>query len=179
MGLRVGQIVPVVMGDGNPDYTIGFGNDFRWKALSAYVLIDRQQGGMLAAGTWRHYDLGGNSRDYDEVTASGEKLGAQRVRVYRNVTRTYYQDASFTKIREVTLGARIPRSWLSKVRSFNGVTDAQISVSGRNLYWWTPYRGGDPEFSNFGAGNDNLQRNRELAAYPASRNFWVNLNLGF
>jgi hypothetical protein len=179
VGLRVGQVVPVVMGDGNPDYTVGFGNDFRWKALSAYVLIDRQQGGMLAAGTWRHYDLGGNSRDFDVKTKSGERLGDQRVRVYRNVTRTYYQDASFTKIREVTLGAKIPRSWLGKVRGVQGVTDAQISVSGRNLYWWTPYRGGDPEFTNFGAGNDNLQRNRELAAYPASRSFWVNLNLGF
>ena len=179
LGLKVGQVVPVVMGDGNPDYTLGFGNDFKWKALSAYVLIDRQQGGMLAAGTWRHYDLGGNSRDYDVITPSGERLGDQRVRVYRNVTRTYYQDASFTKIREVTLGARIPKSWLTKVRGMNGVSNAELSVSGRNLYWWTPYRGGDPEFSNFGAGNDNLQRNRELAAYPASRSFWVNLNLGF
>ena len=179
VGLKVGQVVPVVMGDGNPDYTLGFGNDFKWKALSAYILIDRQQGGMLAAGTWRHYDLGGNSRDYDVMTPSGERLGDQRVRVYRNVTRTYYQDASFTKIREVTLGARIPKSWLAKVRGMNGVSNAELSVSGRNLYWWTPYRGGDPEFSNFGAGNDNLQRNRELAAYPASRSFWVNLNLGF
>jgi TonB-linked SusC/RagA family outer membrane protein len=179
LGLKVGQVVPVVMGDGNPDYTLGFGNDFKWKALSAYVLIDRQQGGMLAAGTWRHYDLGGNSRDYDVITPSGERLGDQRVRVYRNVTRTYYQDASFTKIREVTLGARIPKSWLTKVRGMNGVSNAELSVSGRNLSWWTPYRGGDPEFSNFGAGNDNLQRNRELAAYPASRSFWVNLNLGF
>jgi TonB-linked SusC/RagA family outer membrane protein len=179
VGLKVGQVVPVVMGDGNPDYTVGFGNDFKWKALSAYILIDRQQGGRLAAGTWRHYDLGGNSRDYDVKTKSGERLGDQRVRVYRNVTRTYYQDASFTKIREVTLGARIPKSWLGRVRGLQAVTDAQLSVSGRNLYWWTPYRGGDPEFTNFGAGNDNLQRNRELAAYPASRNFWVNLNLGF
>jgi TonB-linked SusC/RagA family outer membrane protein len=179
VGLKVGQVVPVVMGDGNPDYTVGFGNDFKWKALSAYILIDRQQGGMLAAGTWRHYDLGGNSRDYDAKTKSGERLGDQRVRVYRNVTRTYYQDASFTKIREVTLGAKIPRSWLDKVRGLQGVTDAQLSVSGRNLFWWTPYRGGDPEFTTFRAGNDNLQRNRELAAYPASRNFWVNLNLGF
>jgi TonB-linked SusC/RagA family outer membrane protein len=180
VGLKVGQVVPVLMGDGNPDYTVGIGNDFKWRAISAYVLIDRQQGGMLAAGTWRHYDLGGNSRDYDNPTTNGtERLGEQRVRVYRNVTRVYYQDASFTKIREVTLGAKIPRSWLAKMRPMNGVSDAQISVSGRNLYWWTPYRGGDPEFSNFGAGNDNLQRNRELAAYPASRSFWVNLNLGF
>jgi len=180
VGLKIGAVVPVVMGDGNPDYTIGFGNDFKWKALSAYVLIDRQQGGMLAAGTWRHYDLGGNSRDYDAPTKNGnERLGDQRVRVYRNVTRTYYQDASFTKLREVTVGAQVPKAWLSKVRGFNGVTNAQVSVSGRNLFWWTPYRGGDPEFSNFGAGNDNLQRNRELAAYPANRSFWVNLNLGF
>jgi len=134
---------------------------------------------MLAAGTWRHYDLGGNSRDYDVITPSGERLGDQRVRVYRNVTRVYYQDASFTKLREVTLGARIPRSWLSRVRGMNGVTGAEFTLSGRNLFWWTPYRGGDPEFSNFGAGNDNLQRNRELAAYPASRSFWLNLNLGF
>ena len=96
-----------------------------------------------------------------------------------DVTRTYYQDASFTKLREVTVGAQVPKAWLSKVRGFNGVTNAQVSVSGRNLFWWTPYRGGDPEFSNFGAGNDNLQRNRELAAYPANRSFWVNLNLGF
>jgi TonB-dependent starch-binding outer membrane protein SusC len=171
--------VPVVMGDGNPDYTVGFSNDFKWRAFSAYVLIDRQQGGMVAAGTWRHYDLGGNSRDFDVKTPSGERLGDQRVRVYRNVTRTYYQDASFTKIREVTLGARVPKSWLARMRPLQNVTDAQLSVSGRNLYWWTPYRGGDPEFSNFGAGNDNLQRNRELGAYPASRSFWVNLNLGF
>jgi len=146
VGLKVGQVVPVVMGDGNPDYTIGFGNDFRWKALSASILIDRQQGGMLAAGTWRHYDLGGNSRDYDVITPSGERLGDQRVRVYRNVTRVYYQDASFTKLREVTLGARIPRSWLSRVRGMNGVTGAEFTLSGRNLFWWTPYRGGDPEF---------------------------------
>jgi TonB-linked SusC/RagA family outer membrane protein len=179
VGLRVGQVVPVVMGDGNPDYTVGIGNDFKWRALSAYILIDRQQGGMLAAGTWRHYDLGGNSRDFDVKTKSGERLGDQRVRVYRNVTRTYYQDASFTKIREITLGARVPRSWLARMRGLQGVNEAQLSVSGRNLYWWTPYRGGDPEFSNFGAGNDNLQRNRELAAYPASRHFWVNLQLGF
>jgi len=179
VGLKVGQVVPVVMGDGNPDYTVGFSNDFKWRAFSAYVLIDRQQGGMVAAGTWRHYDLGGNSRDFDVKTPSGERLGDQRVRVYRNVTRTYYQDASFTKIREVTLGARVPKSWLARMRPLQGITDAQLSVSGRNLYWWTPYRGGDPEFSNFGAGNDNLQRNRELGAYPASRSFWVNLNLGF
>ena len=71
--LQVGQVVPVVMGDGNPDYTVGFGNDFKWRAISAYVLIDRQQGGMVAAGTWRHYYLGGNSLLAAAVTPASRK----------------------------------------------------------------------------------------------------------
>jgi hypothetical protein len=177
VGLLVGQVVPVLMGDGSPDYTMGLANEVRWKALSVYALLDRQKGGMVAAGTWRHYDLGGNSRDFDVMTPSGERLGDQRVRAYRNVTRIYYQDASYWKLREVTLGVNIPPSLMRRL--FSGARDVQLTMSGRNLLWWTDYRGGDPDYSNFGAGNDNLQRNRELAAYPSSRSFWLNVNVGF
>src|SRR3712207_8905020 len=52
---------PVVMGDGNPDYTMGLSNEVRWKGFSLFGNVDRQKGGMLAAGTWRHFDLGQNS----------------------------------------------------------------------------------------------------------------------
>jgi hypothetical protein len=49
------------------------------------------------------------------------------------------------------------------------------------LKWWTNFRGGDPEAANFGAGNvpDAVQRNRELAAYPASKSYWLNLSVDF
>ena len=61
------------------------------------------------------------------------------------------------------------------------VNNAKLSVSGRNLIWWTDFRGGDPEAQNFGAGNvpDAVQRNRELAAYPASKSYWLNLSVDF
>ena len=58
---------------------------------------------------------------------------------------------------------------------------ARLSLSGRNLKWWTNFRGGDPEAQNFGAGGvpDAIQRNRELAAYPASKSYWLTLNVDF
>ena len=173
------RVVPVVMGDGNPKWNGGWANELRWRGVSLYALLDRQQGGMLANGTWRHYDLGQNSRDYDELTATGQKLGEVRRTTYLQVTRIYYQDASYTKLREVTVGYDLPPALARRV--WSRASAARLQLSGRNLYWWTDFRGGDPEAENFGAANvpGSIQRNRELAAYPASRSFWLNLNLEF
>jgi hypothetical protein len=151
----------------------------RYKRLSLYALVDRQQGGMLANGTWRHYDLGQNSRDYDDVDALGRKVGEVRRTSYLQVTRIYYQDASYTKLREVTLTWELPQAWMTRV--WSGAGGARLALSGRNLYWWTAFRGGDPEAQNFGGGGapDAVQRNRELAAYPASRSYWLNFSVDF
>ena len=172
-------VVPVLMGDGNPLWSAGLSNEVRFKSLSLYALLDQQKGGMLANGTWRHYDLGQNSRDYEELDALGRKLGEVRRTNYLQVTRIFYQDASYVKLREVTLTWDIPQKWVAK--TWAGASGAKLSLSGRNLYWWTKFRGGDPEAQNFGAGGvpDAIQRNRELAAYPASRSYWLNFSLDF
>ncbi|MFO0095679.1 MAG: hypothetical protein ACK54K_15395, partial [Gemmatimonadaceae bacterium] len=172
-------VVPVVMGDGNPLWTAGWGNEVRFKSLSLYALLDQQKGGMLANGTWRHYDLGQNSRDYDEVDEFGRKVGDVRRTSSLQVTRIYYQNTSYVKLREVTLTWELPQKWATAV--WTGASGAKLSLSGRNLYWWTKFRGGDPEAQNFGGGGapDAVQRNRELAAYPASRSYWLNFSVDF
>lgn len=172
-------VVPVVMGDGNPLWNAGLSNEVRWKRLTFYALIDRQLGGMLANGTWRHYDLGQNSSDYEQLDAVGRKVGEVRRTSYLQVTRIYYQDASFTKLREVTLTWDVPQAWATMW--WSGASGAKLSFSGRNLHWWTKFRGGDPEAQNFGATGvpNSIQRNRELAAYPASRSFWLNFSVNF
>lgn len=172
-------VVPVVMGDGNPLWTAGWGNEVRFKSISLYALLDQQKGGMLANGTWRHYDLGQNSRDYDEVDEFGRKVGEVRRTSYLQVTRIYYQNTSYVKLREVTLTWELPQKWASSI--WSGASGAKMSLSGRNLYWWTKFRGGDPEAQNFGGGGapDAIQRNRELAAYPASRSYWLNFSVDF
>ena len=175
---KVGDVVAVYMGDGNPKYNAGFWNEVRWKGFSVYGLLDRQKGGMLAAGTWRHFDLGQNSRDYDDPSPDPNKtLGKWRTDTYLRLTRIYYQDISYWKLRELTFAYDIPQS-VSR-RLLSRANSAQLSVSGRNLKTWTDFRGGDPDFSNFGGTPDALQRNRELGAFPASRSFWFALNVRF
>jgi hypothetical protein len=175
---QVGNVVAVYMGDGNPDYNAGLGNELRWRSLSLYGLLDRQKGGMLAAGTWRHFDLGQNSRDYDDPSPDPtKKLGKWRTDTYLRVTRIYYQDISYWKLRELTLGWDLPQRYVD--RFLSGANNARVTVSGRNLKTWTKFRGGDPDFTNFGGNPDALQRNRELAAYPASRQYWVNFQVRF
>jgi TonB-linked SusC/RagA family outer membrane protein len=172
-------VVPVVIGDGNPDWNAGWSNELKYGPVSLYALVDRQQGGMLANGTWRHYDLGQNSRDYDELTAAGQKIGEVRRTTYLQVTRIYYQDASYTKLREVTMNYDLPIGLVQQLTS--RVEGARLSLSGRNLVTWTDFRGGDPEAQNFGGGGapDAVQRNREIAAYPPSRSFWLTLSVNF
>lgn len=175
-----GRVVePRVIGDGNPDWNAGWSNEVRIGPVSVYALLDHQQGGMLANGTWRHYDLGQNSRDYDEPTATGQKLGEVRRTSYLQVTNIYYQPTTYTKLREVTLNYELPLSFVE--RFSDRVESARLSLSGRNLVWWTDFRGGDPEAQNFGGGGapDAVQRNREIAAYPASKSFWLNLSVTF
>jgi hypothetical protein len=141
-------------------------------------MLDRQKGGMLAAGTWRHFDLGQNSRDYDDPGPDPTKtLGKWRTDTYLKVTRIYYQDISYWKLRELTLGYDLPVRYVN--RFLAGAESAHLAVSGRNLKTWTKFRGGDPDYSNFGGTPESLQRNRELAAYPTSRQYWVNLQVRF
>ena len=178
VGRAVGQPVAVYMGDGSPDYNAGLGNEIRWKGLSLFGQLDRQKGGMLAAGTWRHFDLGQNSHDYDDPSPDPNKpLGKWRTDTYLRLTRIYYQDASYWKLRELTLGYDLPARYVS--RFVGGAESARLSISGRNLKTWTKFRGGDPDFSNFGGTPESLQRNRELGAYPASKQYWVNLQVRF
>ena len=175
---KVGDVVAVYMGDGNPDFTAGLGNEIRWRGFSLYGMFERQQGGMLAAGTWRHFDLGQNSRDYDAPSPDPTKtLGKWRTDTYLRLTRIYYQDVSYWKLRELTLSYDLPQKQLD--RFLRGASNGRLILSGRNLVTWTNFRGGDPDFSNFGGTPESLQRNRELGAFPASRQYWATLQLSF
>jgi TonB-dependent SusC/RagA subfamily outer membrane receptor len=53
----------------------------------------------------------------------------------------YIRDADYTKLREVRLGLTLP----SRVARLAGASSARITLTGRNLFTWTPYDGLDPE----------------------------------
>ena len=53
------------------------------------------------------------------------------------------EDASYFKIKTITLGYNIPKNLLSKIH----VTGARVFVSLDNFFTFTKYSGYDPEFS--------------------------------
>ena len=173
-----GTTVVRKIGDANPDFTMSFVNDLRFRALRLYGLVDWQSGGSIINLTKFLYDLGQNTADYaDPITVGTLQTtkGANRLRVFGRQTAVYVEDASFVKLREVTLSLEIPPAMVS--RFGRGVRTAELSLSGRNLLTFTDYTGMDPEVSNF--GNQQIARNIDVAPFPPSRSFWLSVNLGF
>lgn len=65
-------------------------------------------------------------------------------------TETFIDNASFVKLREVTLSYDFPTDKFKNSRFVKGVT---VSGFARNIIIWTPYKGIDPETSLTGATN--------------------------
>ncbi|HEX8906179.1 MAG TPA: SusC/RagA family TonB-linked outer membrane protein, partial [Longimicrobiaceae bacterium] len=61
----------------------------------------------------------------------------------------YIEDASFTKLREVSVTLMAPRSMYSRF----GLGNLSLTLSGRNLHTWTNYTGLDPELNSGGQSN--------------------------
>jgi TonB-linked SusC/RagA family outer membrane protein len=155
------------IGDSEPDFRVGFANTLKYGDLSLSVLLDWQQGSDVVNLTRYVYDYNKNSADYEQ---NGEK----RQLDWQTNAAVYLEDASFLKVREVTLSYNLPQSFVSRIPS---VKTARVNLSGRNLYTFTGYSGLDPEVSNF--GNQAIARNIDVAPYPPSRSFWTSIDLGF
>ncbi|MCF2689179.1 TonB-dependent receptor [Bacteroides fragilis] len=77
----------------------------------------------------------------------------------------YLKDASFFRLKNVTLGYTLPRVWTEKAN----ISKVRIYFSGDNLLTLTPYKGLDPERN--GDGRD--------AIYPQNRIYSFGLNVEF
>lgn len=157
------------IGDTAPNYRVGFVNDFSWNALNLGVVLDYQNGGSIINLTQFLYDDAGTAEDF------GTPSHAARMEGYNNsVMAPYIEDADFLKLREVNIGYELPQSVVSRLR---GVSNARVSLAGRNLATWQKYSGLDPEVANLGSAA--VRNNLDVAPYPPSRSFFLTLALGF
>jgi TonB-linked SusC/RagA family outer membrane protein len=172
------SVVVRKIGDANPDFVMSFGNDVSYKRFRLYGLLDWQKGSDIINLTKFLYDLGQNTADYaDPITVNGTPttVGDNRLAEFPHKTKVYVEDASFLKLREVTLSYEMPGTMLSRL--WPSAHAARLSVSGRNLFTSTKYTGLDPEVSNF--GNQNIARNIDVAPFPPSRSFWFGVEVSF
>jgi outer membrane cobalamin receptor len=159
-----------IKGDAAPDFTMGFQNELSWGPLRFTSLLDWQHGGDLVNVTQNVYDAYNLSPDQPDG-------GARRI--FLNDTRgqaQYIYDASFVKLRELTLSYELPQRWVGLLLR-GSAQSARLEFSGRNLYTWTDYPGVDPEVSNF--GSQQISRFIDLAPFPPSRTYYFTISTSF
>lgn len=86
---------------------------------------------------------------------------------------TVIEDASFTRLRELSLTWTIPQALARQLRA----GEASLTVAGRNLHVWTKYPGLDPEASFQGGTRGAGQWDQ--AVIPQLRQFVTTINLSF
>jgi hypothetical protein len=83
----------------------------------------------------------------------------------------YIEDASFLKLRELSLTWSVPARWSSSLAG----TNAAVTLAGRNLVTWTGYKGLDPELDY--RRLDQLPR-EDMAKTPLLREVVLRLEIG-
>jgi TonB-dependent starch-binding outer membrane protein SusC len=149
--------------------------------LTAGIQFDWVQGNHLYNQTkeWMYRD--GIHADYTiPVTINGETgnwsafyrgLYAQR---QANGTKDYfYEDASFVRLRNVSVGIDF-----AKVFKIEKLSKLQVVLTGRNLLTWTKYSGLDPEISS-GTTNSAWDRGTDHNTLPNFKTYQATLNIGF
>ncbi|MDU1889545.1 MAG: SusC/RagA family TonB-linked outer membrane protein [Dysgonomonas sp.] len=186
------------LGSGVYNLTGGWRNDFTYRDWSLGFLIDFKFGAKLFSGT--NYSLYSNGlhkntlqgRENDPVgnivgdgvmlddegnfVKNDVGLSAQaywRGIVSNNIAEEFVYNASFIKLRELTLGYSFPQSILSKMKGVKGLT---LTLVGRNLWTIKKHTDNiDPE----SAYNNTNGQGLELNGYPATRSIGFNLNVKF
>jgi hypothetical protein len=160
------------VGDANPDFQMSFSNDIDFHRFTLGFLFDWKYGGDIINLTEYLFDATANSKDYLEPGGGADRAN----RIGAGYSDAYVQNGSYLKLREVNLSYNVPESITAGIFG-QAVRFARLSLTGRNLLRITPYRGLDPEVSNF--ANQAIVRNIDVAPFPPSRSFFFSIDLGF
>jgi TonB-linked SusC/RagA family outer membrane protein len=156
-----------------PTRNIAIGSDLTlWNTVRLSGMLEHQGGHTLWSGTdeWQCVFL--ICRDLnDPDTPLADQ--ARAIGTYWYFTWWgYLEDASYWKLRELSLTLTAPGTWAQRFR----VDGLSLTLSGRNLATWTNYTGLDPEV-NF-AGQDNFTT-ADFQSAPPVRHFTARVNVNF
>lgn len=169
-----GRISPeydrVVLGSPQPDFTYGFTSSVSFRNFDFFILFQGSQGNQVYNLLRRYLERPNDSYNMSAVllkswTADNPSNLIPHLNSVRSteLDSRYMEDASFLKLRNITLGYTMPiklNSSLIKIRFF---------ASARNLFTITKYKGYDPEV---GGGID-------LGIYPSSKSILTGVGITF
>ncbi len=192
-----------VIGNPNPKWKGGIGSSLAWKGFNFSFQVETFQGndiwagtesilkyfgihpetanefitesemrtvdgrlvpaGTIVRGNLGNFGAGDVILDSEWYTGNGGGFGP--------VAEQFIVDGSWTKLRELTFGYSFPGSLIQKVK----LRTASLSVTGRNLFIWSPLKYVDPEVNLTGASKG---RGLEYFTNPGTGSYLVTLKLG-
>ncbi|MDF1502358.1 SusC/RagA family TonB-linked outer membrane protein [Roseisolibacter sp. H3M3-2] len=169
----------VRIGDGTPDFHVGWSNNVQWRGFSFYGLLDAVVGGDAYNQTNQRMYQWGRSGDVDQVGKPQElkKVFDYYVNLYSAADPTDYfvEDASFVKLRELSVRYQFGSRALGPLSRL-GASGVSVGLIGRNLLTWTKYKGYDPEV----AGDADAPLVRiDAFDYPRYRTITGNVQITF
>jgi TonB-linked SusC/RagA family outer membrane protein len=161
----------------------GLTNTFGYKGLELAVFFQYDYGRTTAnLQHFRLADMAGvlrNSEQYfydnrwttpGQITdvpapANGRTQNSATISSYQTTAR-FYEDASFIRLKQVTLSYSLPYSFVNKFK----IANARVYAQAVNLITWTKWTGYDPEFQDTGNGSEGI--------IPQTKNYTFGVQIG-
>ncbi len=169
----------IIKGQATPKWTLGWNNTISWRGLSLNIFFNGAFGmDRLNMSRFTTASMSGVSRfitlrdayfygwDYVEDKSQAKYPSVKNTKNKSFANSDFWlEDASFFKLKNITLSYMIPRY----VTRF---AEIHLSVSAQDLFTITKYQGMDPEVYSGGDGLD-------YGAYPVPRTFTFGVKLVF
>jgi len=162
-----------ILGDANPDWTLGLRSQANWGAWDASFLVRAVQGGKVFNNTALILAPTGNVKIGQNMLQSSlsDGVGIDEPAIYSS---RYIEDGSFVRLQNITLGYTV---------NLRGGTlqpsSARFYLSGDNLLLFTDYTGYDPEVYTDASVDGIITRGADYLSYPRARTFTAGIRLGF
>ncbi len=161
-----------VVGNGLPNFTLGFNNSFSFGSFDASIFLRGAFGHSLVNQNRVFYeDLNpGSIRNYNRINTSLANPAVKDAK-YSSL---HVEKGDFLRLDNMQIGYKLP--------VIGGFSNAKVFLAGNNLFTITKYTGVDPEV-RFGDSEDNgnplapgIDRRTN---YFTTRSFSLGVNLGF
>lgn len=173
-----------ILGSAQPKFTWGFNNTFSFKNLDFSFFFQGSQGNKMA--NLNNIDML-NFTGQNNVLAEAalnrwtpENPGNKYPRALSNgsvdvgiFSSNIVEDASYVRLKNVTLGYRLPAGLLRKA----GIQSFRLYAGATNLWTITDYSGYDPEANTYGQSTTLI--GIDYGGYPQTRTYTLGVNIGF
>ncbi|MBC7845903.1 MAG: TonB-dependent receptor [Flavobacterium sp.] len=170
-----------IIGDPNPDYILGFNNDFKYKNFDLNIFFQGSVGGEILNYTLLELGSGTANATTEALNAwtatnTDTDVPSAKVRT-KFISSRFVYDASYIRLKNISIGYNVPKDFVSRL----GLSRARFYVSAQNLWTLTEYPGADPEVNYLNNSNQNSNRNLGLdyGSYPNVESITLGFNLTF